>query len=413
MRRAWFTLVLSLLIGGAVIAFAGPLETANDPTAALPSSAESTRVAALERQLPSGQSNPALIVFAKEGAALTDGDLAMIGKFGQPILAPGKDAALVAVPMAANVEADEIIAKVSALRDQVRASLPPGVTAQVTGGAGIAADLADSFSGANTRLLIVTVVVVTLLLLVTYRSPILWIVPLTVVGIADRASTSLVAILSRHSDLAIDDSTGGIITVLVFGAGTNYALLLISRYREELHRHEDRFEAMRRAVRGAGPANLASAGTVILSLLTLLFASLGSNLALGVAGAAGIAVAALFVLIALPPALLVCGRGLFWPFVPRVDDSTPEHGIWGRVGRGVTRKPVVVATAAVVVLGLMSAGLIGTNLGLSQAEQFRVRAEAVDGLETVARYFPAGSADPATVLTTPERAEEVLTAVTG
>ncbi len=415
MRRAWFTLVLMLLIGGAVIAFAGPLETANDPTSTLPSSADSTRVAALERQLPSGQTNPALIVYAKDGAALSEQDLAAIGKFGRPILSPDRNAALVAVPMAANVEAEQIIAEVGKLRTEVRASLPPGVTAQVTGGAGISADLADSFSGANTRLLLVTVIVVTLLLLVTYRSPILWIVPLAVVGIADRASTSLVAILSRHTDLAIDDSTNGIITVLVFGAGTNYALLLISRYREELRRHEDRFEAMRRAVRGAGPAIVASAGTVVLSLLTLLFASLGSNLALGVAGAAGIAVAALFVLIALPPALLVCGRGLFWPFVPRPDTNHagPEKGVWGRVGRAVSHRPVLVTAAAVVVLGIMSAGLIGTNLGLSQTEQFRVKAEAVDGLETVARYFPAGSADPAVVLTTPDRADEVLAAVTG
>ncbi|MBL7257546.1 MMPL family transporter [Paractinoplanes lichenicola] len=414
MRRAWLTLVIAVLIGGGVLAFAGPLETTNDPTASLPANAESTRVAELERQLPSGQVNPALIVFAKDdGSALTPAELEKIQTFGQPIVAPGKDAAIVSKPYPAGYSAEQIVDAVTQLREQVRAETPPGITAQVTGGAGFTADLADSFSGANTRLLIVTVVVVALLLLVTYRSPILWLVPLAVVGLADRLSGSVVAILSRHTDLAIDASTNGIITVLVFGAGTNYALLIISRYREELHRYEDRFDAMRKALKGAGPAVLASSGTVVLSLLTLLLASLGKNLALGVAGAAGIAIAAVFALFVLPPALLVCGRGLFWPFVPRVGQAGVEagKGAWARIGRAVSHRPVVVTAAAVAVLAVLGSGLIGTKLGLSQADQFRVEAEAVDGLETVSKYFPAGATDPATVMTTPARAEEVLALV--
>ncbi|WP_250003501.1 MMPL family transporter [Actinoplanes sp. M2I2] len=414
MRRAWLTLVIAVLLGGGVLAFAGPLETTNDPTASLPGAAESTRVAELERRLPSGQVNPALIVFAKDdGTPLTPAELQAIETFGTPIVAPGKDAAIVSRPYPAGYSAEQIVDAVGQLRTQVRAETPPGITAQVTGGAGFTADLADSFSGANTRLLLVTVVVVALLLLVTYRSPILWLVPLAVVGLADRLSGSVVAILSRHTDLAIDASTNGIITVLVFGAGTNYALLIISRYREELHTYEDRFEAMRRALKGAGPAVLASSGTVVLSLLTLLLASLGRNLALGVAGAAGIAIAAVFALVVLPPALLVGGRKLFWPFIPRVGEAGvgAEKGLWARIGRGVSRRPAIVAAGAVVVLAALGSGLVGTKLGLSQAEQFRVEAEAVDGLETVSRYFPAGATDPATIMTTPARAEEVLALV--
>ncbi|MBU2665393.1 MMPL family transporter [Actinoplanes bogorensis] len=415
MRRAWLTLIIAMLIGGGVLAFAGPLETTNDPTASLPGAAESTRVAELERQLPSGQVNPALIVFAKDdGTPLTEDELRTIGSFGTPIVAPGKDAAIVSKPYPASYSAEQIVDAVGQLREQMRSQTPPGITVQVTGGAGFTADLADSFSGANLRLLIVTVVVVALLLLVTYRSPVLWLVPLAVVGLADRLSGSVVAILSRHTDLAIDASTNGIITVLVFGAGTNYALLIISRYREELHRYEDRFEAMRVALKGAGPAVLASSGTVVLSLLTLLLASLGKNLALGVAGAAGIAIAAVFALFVLPAALLVCGRGLFWPFVPRVGQAGVEagQGLWARIGRAVSHRPVVVTAAAVAVLAVLGSGLIGTKLGLSQADQFRVEAEAVDGLETVSRYFPAGATDPATIVTTPARAEEVLAIVT-
>jgi putative drug exporter of the RND superfamily len=414
MRRAWLTLLAALFIGGGVLAIGGELETSNDPTASLPSSAESTRVAQLERQLPSGRTNPALIVFARAAGPLTEADLSRIRTFGEPITAPDRQAALVSVPLPADASAQQTIDAVTDLRAKVRSDLPDGLTAQVTGGAGFTADLANSFSGANTRLLIVTVVVVALLLLVTYRSPVLWLVPLAVVGFADRLSSAVTALLSRHTGLDINDSTSGIVTVLVFGAGTDYALLLVSRYKEELRRTEDRQEAMRRALRGAGPAILASAGTVVLSLLTLLLASLGSNLALGVAGAAGIAVAAAFALLVLPAALLVCGRGLFWPFIPRAgtEGAEAERGLWARVGRLVARRPVVVTVASVVALGVLATGLFGTRLGLSQTEKFRVEAEAVAGLETVGKYFPAGASDPAVVLTTPERADRVLAAVT-
>ncbi|MEV6304680.1 MMPL family transporter [Actinoplanes sp. NPDC051861] len=410
MRRAWATLLLALVIGGLVFAFAGTTRTDNDQTSSLPASAESTRVAQLQKELPSGRTNPALIVVAKGGAALTDADLASVRDLGQPILSEDRKAALITVPLAATGDSAETIRVVDELRAKAADGLPAGVTAQVTGGAGFGADLANSFSGANTRLLIVTVVVVTILLLVTYRSPILWIVPLFVVGFADQLAAKVIAILSEHTDLAINGSTTGIVTVLVFGAGTDYALLLISRYREELHREENRFAAMAKALRGAGPAIAASAGTVILALLTLLLASLKTNAALGVTAAAGVAIAAVFALAVLPAALVVCGRGLFWPFVPRVGQAGPEDGkgVWARVGRTVVRRPVAVTVLSAVVLGLLALGGLGTKVGLSQTEQFRVEAESVAGLETLSRYFPAGAAGPAVVLTSPERADEVL-----
>ena len=418
---AWLVLALALLAGGAVIAGAGETRTTNDPTASLPAAAESTRVAALQRQLPSGRENPALIVYSRDGGALTEADVQKIeadrralGVRAPAVFSERRDAALVAVPLPADLAGDELIAEVADLREVARAGLPGGLNAQVTGGAGFGADIADSFTGANTNLLIVTVVVVALLLLVTYRSPVLWLVPLAVVGIADRVASGLVALLSRHTDLTIGPSTVGIVTVLVFGAGTDYALLLISRYREELHQHADRREAMRRALRGAGPAIAASAVTVVLSLLTLMLASLNDTVALGVTAALGIGVAALFGLVALPAALVVCGRGLFWPFIPRVGEggAEQERGLWARVGRGVARRPGLVTVVSLVVLGVLSTGLIGTRLGLSQTEQFRVEAESVDGLTTLSRYFPAGAADPAVVLTTPARADSDLAAVT-
>ncbi|BBH68999.1 membrane protein [Actinoplanes sp. OR16] len=409
MRRAWATLLLALVIGGAVLAFAGSTTTDNDPTSSLPASAESTKVAQLQKELPSGRTNPALIVIAKGGEALTEADLAGFAQFGQAIPSEDRKAAIITVPLAASGNADEVSTEVQELRDKLATGLPEGVTAQVTGGAGFSADLSNSFSGANTRLLIVTVVVVTILLLVTYRSPILWIVPLFVVGFADQLAAKAIALFSQHTDLAINGSTTGIVTVLVFGAGTNYALLLISRYREELHKHEDRFEAMRVALRGAGPAILASSGTVFLALLTLLLASLKSNAALGVTAAVGVAIAAAFALLVLPAALVICGRKLFWPFIPKVGQAgaEDERGLWGKVGRMVVRRPVAVTAFAVVVLGILSLGALGTKVGLSQTEQFRVEAESVQGLETLSKYFPAGAAGPATILTSPDKASSV------
>jgi RND superfamily putative drug exporter len=400
---AWLVLVVALVAGGAVIAGSGETQTTNDPVAALPAGAESAQVAEILRELPSGRSEPAIVVFSRGGQPLTEADLATAGRFGTPVPSPGGEAALVGVDVA-----DSSVAE---LREQLATGLPAGLTAQVTGPAGFAADLADSFSGANTNLLIVTVAVVTLLLLITYRSPVLWVVPLAVVGLADQVAASVVALLSQHTGLVIGDSTVGIVTVLVFGAGTNYALLLISRYREELYRHADRRVAMRRALRGAGPAIAASAATVVLSLLTLLLASLSDTVALGVTAAAGIGIAALFALLVLPAALVVCGRGLFWPFVPRVRESEPQQaGVWARIGRGVARRPGVVTVASLLILAVLSAGLAGTRLGLSQAEQFRVEAESVDGLETLSRYFPAGASAPAVIVSAPAQAEEVLAA---
>ncbi|UQU61401.1 efflux RND transporter permease subunit [Couchioplanes caeruleus] len=414
---AWLVLLVAILAAGAVIGTSGAARTSNDPTATLPDGAESTRVAAVQRQLPSGQENPALVVYSRDGRPLTAADTTKITAdaqqlraAGPPVFSDRRDAATIVVPLSANLPADELISRVKQLREQARAGLPDGLTAQVTGGAGFSADIADSFTGANTNLLLVTVVVVALLLLITYRSPLLWLVPLAVVGMADRVASGLVAVLSRHTDLTIGDSTVGIVTVLVFGAGTDYALLLISRYREELHRHEDRREAMRRALRGAGPAVIASAATVVLSLLTLLLASLGDTVALGVTAALGIGVAALFALVVLPPALVVCGRGLFWPFIPRVGDEL-SHRLWSRVGTGVARRPGLVTALSLVVLAVCAAGIPGTRLGLSQTEQFRVQAESVDGLETLSRSFPAGAADPAVVIAAPAKAQEVLAAV--
>ncbi len=209
-----------------------------------------------------------------------------------------------------------------------------------------------------------------------------------------------VGILAPLADVQVDASTGGILSVLVFGAGTNYALLLVSRYRDELHRHEDRFAAMRRALRATAPAVLASGTTVTLSLLTLLAAELTGNRGLGFAGAVGIVTAMFFGLVVLPAALVLPGRWLFWPLVPRAGSpaAADRDGGWARLGRLVARRPSMVAVGGVLVLVALASGVLGVHTGLSQAESFRKTPEAVLGQQTLQSVLPAGAVEPLTVI---------------
>ncbi len=421
---AWFVIVAAVAIGGGLIAAAPDLRVNDDLSARLPAAAQSTRVAELQKELPSGSLNPALVVYSRPGGTLSDADLrtiaeqgerlgplALDGRVSPPQPAPDGTAALVVVPLSGEVPGGETAEAVEQIRQTARTGLPDGVIAQVTGGAGFTADLQSAFAGADVKLLITTASVVALLLLITYRSPILWIIPLAVVGVADRLTSVLVAIASQHTSLAFNESTNGIVSVLVFGAGTDYALLLIARYREELRREPDRRVAMRRAWIGAAPAIGASGATVILALLTLLAATFGSNTAIGVGGAIGIVVALVFGLVVLPAALVVCPRGLFWPLVPHV---TPRRGLvevggrgWRRIGTATARRPVIVITASLLVLAALSAGTATTGFGLSQEDTFRTKAEAVDGLKTLSAAFPAGTVSPVAVMTTPALAKAV------
>jgi len=323
-------------------------------------------------------------------------------------------AAILAVPLSSATVAKDVSAAATSLRTTATAGLPSGLTARLTGPVGFQDDIANSFAGADFRLLLVTVIVVAALLIVTYRSPVLWIVPLAVVGAADALAGRVVKALADPAGLTIDASISGILSVLVFGAGTNYALLLVARYREELTRTDDRFRAMRTAVTSAGPAIAASGGTVALSLITLLLASLSNNRALGFACAIGVVTAILFALVALPAALVVCGRGLFWPFVPRrkkpaADEEATRtgspslteaesRGFWAGLARRVAKRPVIVSVAAVAGLGILSLGLSGYAVGLSQTAQLLGNPASVTAQKVIDRSFSAGLTSQTTVL---------------
>jgi hypothetical protein len=296
---------------------------------------------------------------------------------------------------------------------------PAGLRTALTGSAGAVDDIFDAFKGMDATLLLVTGAVVILLLLLTYRSPVLWLVPLLSVAVASQLASAAGYLLARHGGLTVDFQSQSVLTVLVFGVGVDYALLLVARYREELRRHPDRHEAMALALRRSFPAVLASAATVAAALLFLLAAELPSTRGLGPVGAVGIA-AALVAMTTLLPALLVLGgRWLFWPFVPRYaaseagHDVAADHGVWGRLARGVGRRPRPIWIGSAAALLVLTLGIGNLSIGLPAGETFTRQVGSVDGQHLVERHFPGGASAPADVLTTAASAEQVAAAARG
>ena len=321
-------------------------------------------------------------------------------------------AAVVTIPMVKYEETTQITDRVVELRKLMKDNLPKGLQVKLTGPEGFQADIAGVFAGANFTLLAVTASVVILLLLITYRSPSLWLVPLLVIGTADRMAQILAGTVANIFGITLDGSVTGILSVLVFGAGTDYALLLISRYREELLNFADRREAMSVAWRESAPAIVASGGTVILALLTLSFADLAGTRALGLACAVGIVVALISALFVLPAALVSFGRWIFWPLTPKLGGvNRTENGMWAKLGRGVSKRPVVVSIVGVLVLGALALGSLNVKIGLSATDQFLKKPEAVQGVELLSKSFPAGTTNPTVVVANKDKLEDVAKAI--
>ena len=417
--RKWVAGLLALfaILGtGAIIGLVGQAESPATGTAALPNGTDSRQAAELRDTLPQDEGSAAVVLYSSD-QRLTPDELTLVqerartlpGATGAPpAVAEDGTAATVFVPVTTK-DAVETAAVVKDLRAAAKADLPEGLTAQVTGPAAIQADLAAVFDGANFRLLAATASVVAILLVITYRSPFLWLVPLTVVAVADQ----LAGVIATHTLAAFgvlwDESTIGILSVLVFGAGTDYALLLISRYRDQLRVTQDRREAMAVALTRTAEAVLASATTVVLGLLTLLLSVFPATRGLGLACAVGVVVAAFFALVVLPAALVVFGRWIFWPKVPHVGETGLADGrsFWRRVGDAVAKRPAGFVTVTVILLGVMAGGISQIQTGLSEADQFLQKPEAIAAGERLAQSFPAGAADPAYVMTRGDGADVV------
>lgn len=420
-RGGWISLLIAVV---AFTALLGALGRASLPsgTDVAPPDSESARAAALAEQFPDADEHAVLLVASRDdGAQLGEEDLAALGSLSAdvesetghaphgPIVSDDGEAAVIQATLTLKDD-DAAADTVHSLRDRVAEHPIDGVSVQVTGGPAFGVDVASAFDGADFTLLVVTLGIVALLLIVTYRSPVLWMIPLVVVALADQLANKATAAIGAGLGLQFDS---GIVSVLVFGAGTNYALLLISRYREELARDTDHRRALVAAWRATVPAILASNVTVVLALSTLALAAIPGTRGLGIAAAVGLLIALAAVLLVLPPALAVCGRRLFWPFVPRVGDGAATGRVWGAVARRVSRRPWVPLVGGLALLGLFAGGLAGASVGLTQVEKFRVESESAAGLTVLGEHFPAGEAQPLIVIGQTAEAEALTEAVEG
>ena len=429
-RRAGAWTVLAFWVVAVAVAYgpSGKLAGAqeNDSSTWLPAGAESTEV--LERMEPfqSPDEIPALVVFeADDGfskadsaqvAAMTEEisglDLVSRAPLG-PFPSEDGQALQVVVPIDPGEGGWESLGEVADEIDEVLDGTPDGVESFVTGPAGYAAESAEVFAGIDGRLLGIAASVVIVILLLTYRSPVLWILPMLSAGVALTVAQAVVYLAAEHAGLTVNAQAYSILTVLVFGAGADYALLLVARYREELRRHEDRHEAMAFALHRAGPAIWASGSTVIGGLLCLLLAVTASTRGMGPVAAIGIVVALLVMLSLLPALLVILGRWVFWPVRPQYGTADPaQTGVWARVGSRIDARPR--ATWVVTALLLVMAAGFSLTLeadGLRQSEQYYGKPEPVLGEEALNRHFPAGSGQPVDVVAAPAKADEVAEVV--
>ena len=438
---AWFG------IGGGLGPLFGKLSTVqeNDNANFLPSNAEATMAAKDIEKFSTAESRalPTLILYlgqidqsklgalnadlATIGAKNIEGTTVPISKYllpDQPVFAyPSQDgkAMLASIPVMADAAAQllpnnkpvlpEIIAT---LRTEASGfAKANSLEAKVTGIGAILGDLFGAFGAIDTALLGTTLLVVSIILIIVYRSPVLWILPLLSALFALSTAGGVIYLLAKNDVIALNGQSQGILSVLVLGAATDYALLLISRYREELHHHESRFDAMKSAYKGIFEPILASGTTVMLSLLVLLASELSSNRGLGPVGAIGIAASMVTILTLLPALLVAFGRWIFWPRIPRFDDVDAQlTGTWAKVGNIVDRRPRRVWISTAVLLVVLAGFSTSLNTkGVATSESFTTEQDSVVGLDLLTQHFPGGSGQPTQIVTTEAKAQAVIAAV--
>jgi len=418
----------------------------NDNASFLPAQAESTEVMNEVARFSESEALPFIVVMEGKGAVTPQQQQAAadfvrqlpglrLPKLGGEhslgdyltetprVAIPSKDgqALLLVVPVDAKKSAEPygdttpLFEAADELRAAARTAVAPsGLTTYVTGPGGITADLVTAFGGIDGILLMVALGVVFLILLVVYRSPILPFAVLITAVFGLALAALAIFPLARDEVIGLSGQSQGILSILVVGAATDYALLLVSRYKEELHDHDSTWVAMKRAWRGAVEPIVASGATVILGLLCLLLSDLGNTSGLGPVGAIGIAGALVSALTFLPAVLLLFGRSIFWPAIPRLDhvhaqDKIGTRGLWGRVASMVGEHPR--RTWVLTLAGLLAAAAFLPTLkaeGITQSQIFLNEVESVTGQEVLAKHFPAGSGSPVQVVAPEAKVSEVV-----
>ena len=434
-RRAWVMLAIAIallfvgMIGGPYIGKLSQVQK-NDNSAYLPKSAESTKVDKESESFNSVQTIPGFIVYQRT-SGLTPADKAKIVKdasafrtlpgvaadeVAEPKFADDGKTANISVPLIGkngnvSVNGDDLVNVEKKVIATAREGAPAGLAIHSAGAGGLLVAFIDSFKGIDGTLLIAAVIVVIAILLVVYRSPVLWIFPLLSSVFALGAAALIIYPLAKHNVLTLNGQSQGILFVLVLGAGTDYALLLISRYREELHSYDSRIAAMTAAWRGAAPAIGASAITVILGLLCLTLGELNSDRSLGPVAAIGIACTVLVMLGFLPVFITLFGRWVFWPRVPHVDHQADvaTHGLWGRIapaiGRNARRSWIITMVALLACVAAIS-GL--KTSGLSVTDSFTTTPDAVVGQRIFDATFNQGSGAPAVIALNANQVDAVI-----
>ncbi|MGZ5404701.1 MAG: MMPL family transporter, partial [Nocardioides sp.] len=300
--------------------------------------------------------------------------------------------------------------------DEIRdiAGIDGGVV-HLAGFGGQAADSAEAFEGIDTNLIFATLMVVIVILLITYRSPVLWLLPIICAVVANTVATGVVYLLAKYADLTVNGQSQAILSILVIGAGTDYALLLVARYREELRRHEDRHEAMAFALHRAAPAILASAATVAVGMLCLVFADLNSTAGLGPVNAIGIAVTFLVMVTLLPALLVCCGRWVFWPKRPAFGSPEPTTtGLWARVGQRISIRPrrVWVITTGVLLVACLGLFRLDAS-GLATEDTYTKEFDSIKGQKLLTEHGLADNSNTIQVITASGELASVQDALAG
>ncbi|MFH9068278.1 MMPL family transporter [Streptomyces alboflavus] len=424
----WVLLGLWVAVLALATPFAGKLGDVQRDRAVdyLPASADSTQVAEVQEQLPGGESTELVLVYHRDGGlsaadrkTAADQAAAVAREFklvATPTGVASKDGTTLMYPVASTApgtDEEKRDAFVNDVRDVVKAPDGPGSTdglkVDVGGSGALATDASEVYGSLDGPLLYTTVAVVAILLILIYRSPLLWLVPLVVAGVANFLSMGVAYGLNQAFDTSVSGQSSGIMTILVFGAGTDYALLIVSRYREELRRIERPYDAMRAALRGCGPAVVASSGTVAAGLLCLLAADLNSSRGMGPLGAVGVLCALVAMLTLLPALLVLFGRRVFWPLVPAFGSEPKKRkSLFQSMGSSAGRRPLTVLVSGGVLLGALALGAFALPGNLKQEDTFTSKPDSIAAMETLAAAYPERGTQPISVIAPTDRADRVL-----